>query len=454
MPSGKEDTMKTTISRRGLVRLVSFLAFAIAILAAANIIYMNRLDTLENAVQAGYSSAVESLAQSADQISAVLTKGKYASSPSMMTRLSNELMECSGEAKSSLESLPVWGMSIDNLEKFFSQVGNYAASLSRKATAGDEISQDDRSNVEALSKCADELAKNLWELRTRMLTSDNSIAELFANVDGEIGGFLTDGFSGIEDGLAEMPKLIYDGPFSDHILERMPRMTDGAEEISQDDALIKAAQAMGTEPYRVLQCDASEEGRLPSYCFYSEGARCAVSKNGGYIVYSIKSRNVEESTIDPDEAVKRADGYLKDLGIKGMESTYHECYNGVCTINYAYQDGDITCYTDLIKIAVALDNGEILGYDARGFIVNHQERNFGEPIYTEDEVRENVSGSLTVEKCSLAVIPTDSVDEKLCYELKCKTDEGQDILVYVNAMTGEEEDILMLIMMDGGVLTV
>lgn len=446
--------MKTTISRRGLIRLVSFLAFAIAILAAANIIYMNRINTLENAVQAGYSSAIEGLAQSADQISAVLTKGKYASSPSMMTRLSNELMECSGEAKSSLESLPVWGMGIDNLEKFLSQVGNYASSLSRKATAGDEISQEDRDNVESLSKCADKLAENLWELRTKILTSDSSIAELFNNIDGETGGFLSDGFSGIEDGLQEMPKLIYDGPFSDHILERMPRMTENADEISQDDALIKAAQALGTETYRVLECEASEDGRLPSYCFYSEGGRCAVSKNGGYVVYSIKSRDVDDPGMEADEALKRADEYLKDLGIENMQETYHECYNGVCIVNYAYSDGDITCYTDLIKVAVALDNGEILGYDARGFIVNHQERDFSEPVYTESEVRENVSPNLEVESCKLAVIPTDSVDEKLCYELKCRTDSGMDILVYVNAMTGEEEDILILMTVDGGVLTV
>ena len=446
--------MKTIISRRGLVRLVSFFLFAIAILSAANIVYMNRICALENAVQAGYSSAVEGLAQSADQISAVLTKGKYASSPSMMTRLSNELMERSGEAKSSLESLPVWGMSVDNLEKFLSQVGNYATSLSRKATAGDEISEEDRSNVEALSKCADELSKSLWEIRAKMLSSDYSIAELFQDVDGELGSFLTDGFMGIEDGLKEMPKLIYDGPFSDHILERMPRLTEGAEEISQDDALVKAAQALGTESYRVLQCEASEEGRLPSYCFYCEGGRCAVSKNGGYIVYSIKSRNVQDSELDPEEAVSRADEYLKELGIEDMERTYYECYNGVCTINYAYRDGDITCYTDLIKVAVALDNGEILGFDARGFIVNHQERDFGEPTYTEDEIRENVSGSLKVGDVSLAVIPTDSVDEKLCYELKCKTDDGTEILVYVNAMTGEEEEILILMETDGGVLTV
>ncbi len=446
--------MKTMISRRGLIRLVSFLGAIIAVLAAANIIYMQKIERLETSVEAGYSSAIEGLAQSADQISAVLTKGRYASSPAMMTKLSNELMEKSGQAKSALESLPVYGMSIDNLEKFLSQVGNYASSLSRRATAGETLTDEDRNTVEKLGACAEKLCQNLWELRTKLLTSDESVADLFANIGDNMGSFITDGFSGIEDGLSDMPKLIYDGPFSDHILERVPLMTKDAEEISKDEALEKASAALGIDSFRVLECGASEEGRMPSYCFYSEGGRCAVSKNGGYMVYCIKSRNVKESTLTAEDALRRADEYLKGLGIENMERTYYETYNNVCTVNYAYDDDGITCYTDLIKVGVALDNGEILSCDARGFLVNHRERDFGEPKISESDAVDEVSPSLGVKRCRLAVIPTDSVEEKLCYEVMCRSDDGRDVLVYVNAMTGEEEDILILLNMDGGKLTV
>ena len=325
--------MKTSISRRGLVRLVSFMSAIIAVLAAANVIYMNRLGRLENSVEAGYSAAIEELAQSADKIGAVLTKGRYASSPSMMTRLSNQLMEESGAAKSALESLPVYGMSVDNLEKFLSQVGNYASSLSRRATAGEELSDEDRENVRELSACADKLVESLWALRTKLLTNDRTVSELFAAVDSELGGFIADGFSGIEDGLANMPKLIYDGPFSDHILDRTPLMTKNAREVSVNDAREKAAAALGTDSFRVSVSEAGEDGKMPSYCFYCEGGRCAVSKNGGYIVYCLKSRNVTETSFGTVEALSKADQYLEALGIGDMKRTYYECYNNVCTVN-------------------------------------------------------------------------------------------------------------------------
>ena len=426
----------------------------IAVLAAANVIYMNRLGRLENSVEAGYSAAIEELAQSADKIGAVLTKGRYASSPSMMTRLSNQLMEESGAAKSALESLPVYGMSVDNLEKFLSQVGNYASSLSRRATAGEELSDEDRENVRELSACADKLVESLWALRTKLLTNDRTVSELFAAVDSELGGFIADGFSGIEDGLANMPKLIYDGPFSDHILDRTPLMTKNAREVSVNDAREKAAAALGTDSFRVSVSEAGEDGKMPSYCFYCEGGRCAVSKNGGYIVYCLKSRNVAETSFGTVEALSKADQYLEALGIGDMKRTYYECYNNVCTVNYAYSDNGTVCYTDLIKVEVALDNGEILGFDARGYLVNHRERDFGEPKISEEEARDGVSEALEVKECRLAVIPTDSVEEKLCYELACRSDSGENVLVYVNAMTGEEEDILILLTVEGGVLTV
>ena len=446
--------MKTTLSRRGVIRFASFMIAIVAVLAAMNIIYMGRIKRLENTVESGYGSAVENLAQSADKISAVLIKGSYASSPSMMTRLSAELCREAASAKASLESLPTYGMSVDNLEKFLSQVGNYASSLSRKASSGDELSADEIDNVKQLSLCADRLSDDLWGLRTKIVTSDGRISELFSSLDSDLGSFVADSFSGIEDNLAEMPKLIYDGPFSDHILERTPAMTSSAKEITPEEALKKAASALEEDPARVTPCEAGEEGKMPAYCFYCEGGRCAVSKNGGYIIYCIKSRRVDSSSLRPDDAKSRADEYLESLGIKDMESTYYECYNNVCTVNYAYTADGITCYTDLIKVAVALDDGEILGFDARGYLVNHRERDFGEPLCTEDAARENISKNLDVKSCRLAVIPTDAVEEKLCYEFRCSTDDGRNILVYVNAMSGEEEDILILLESESGVLTV
>ena len=53
----------------------------------------------------------------------------------------------------------------------------------------------------------------------------------------------------------------------------------------------------------------------------------------------------------------------------------------------------------------------------------------------------------------MALIPTDGGGEARCYEFVCEAEDGQEILVYINAVNLDEEDILILLKSDGGTLT-
>lgn len=446
--------MKTVISKRAIARIVSFSLAIIAVLGAADLMYMRKLANAEQMIEYGYRQAVEDLASSADKISATLTKGLYSHSPSMMTRLSNELISEAGNAKGALTKLPVSQMNLEKTEKFLSQIGNYAYSMSRRASAGEEISYEDYSRLKTLCQNSKELSDRLWELQARFMSNDKTIAALFNELEDGGSSFITDGFSTLEDGLSSTPKLIYDGPFSDHILEKTPAMLEGAEEVTQEDAQTKAAAYCGLQDWELKLSESGEVGKMPSYCFYANGVNCAVTKNGGLISYMIKSREVRDSQITPEQAVDYANSYLESLGIESMKKTYYETYNNVCTINYAYNDGGITCYTDLIKVSVALDNGEILGFDARGFIVNHHKRSFPEPKLGDAECMDKLSPELSVVSSSLAVIPTDNIKERLCREYRCKASDGITVLVYINCETGEEEDILILLETEQSSLTI
>ena len=52
----------------------------------------------------------------------------------------------------------------------------------------------------------------------------------------------------------------------------------------------------------------------------------------------------------------------------------------------------------------------------------------------------------------MAVIPTEYKTEIFCYEFKGKIDD-REFIVYINAETGEEEDILVIYNTPNGVLT-
>ena len=91
-------------------------------------------------------------------------------------------------------------------------------------------------------------------------------------------------------------------------------------------------------------------------------------------------------------------------------------------------------------------------YEASGYLTNHTERAFESAAVTAEEAAKTVSPKLKIRETALALIPTKGGEEKRCYEFVCETEEKKEILVYINAVTCEEEDILVLLKSDGGTL--
>lgn len=442
--------MKKYLTRRSLVKLISFSLAIVGVLLASNIMYMTSLTKLSNTVESAYSLAVEELAGSADKLYSALEKSKYSASPEMLSKLSGEVVKESANAKAALLDLPLNMQELSNTEKFLSQVGAYSQYLATLA-AKDKLDYEDYLTLEQLCDHAQNLREKLYEIQSQLYSSDKTLSELFDKL--EAGDFVVEGVSGIEDTFSEMPKLIYDGPYSDHILEKTPEMTKDANPVSSEAAVRKAAVASGVPEWQFSEAS-SEDGKMPSYRFTANGVVAAVTKDGGYLSYMLKSRQVSASKISVEEALDIAEDYLESLHIDDMETTYYECYNNVLTVNFAHEEDDIICYTDLIKVTVALDKGEILGFDARGYLVNHHKRSFPVPKLTVEEARGKLSPNLTVMDSETALIPTDSIEERLCYEFHCTTDDGKEVLVYIDTQTGEEADILLILRPTNSVLAV
>ena len=135
-----------------------------------------------------------------------------------------------------------------------------------------------------------------------------------------------------------------------------------------------------------------------------------------------------------------------------MKPTYYLKQGGAVTVNYAYTQDDVTIYPDLIKVKIALDNGEILGMETTGYLNNHTTRNIETPKISKSEAKATLNKKLEITSEGLAIIPTEWKTEIFCYEFKGKIDDT-DFLVYVNAKTGKEENILVIIDTPDGILT-
>lgn len=437
---------------RNAVRLISFCTAAVLVAAVFAVRARQDLNRYRLEVQNNYSRSLDGLNASVNNISLILEKAEYVTTAKQLSRMSAQLLSEAESAKSALAELPAGG-NIDILNRFLSQVGNYAAVVANSLILAEEPSGEYAENIAALKDTAKKISE---AVAGSAIAYDNPAA--WANdLDNELENqvdknSLNSTLDTLEDSLSDYPTLVYDGPYSDHILEKEPLMLKNAEPVTEETALKKAAETAECET-SALSPDGIAEGKIPTYRFSGENLSVAVSRAGGYAVYMRKSREIGDYILRYTQAVEKAKRYLERIGMGGFTETYYFTDEGVCVINFAYLDGSTICYTDLVKVGVAMDTGEIMLYEASGYLTNHTDRAFETAAVSAEEAARTVSQKLEIRETALALIPTKGGYEKRCYEFVCLAEDGREILVYINAVTKEEEDILILLKSDGGTLT-
>lgn len=422
---------------------------------------MNRIKVMETKIENNYNRAFHELVDYVDDIDTLLQKSMLVSSPEQMASISGELFRQTSAAKACLGQLPISEVQLENTEKFLSQVGDYSFMLSQDVISGGVIEEIDYNNLNSLGKYASILNERLLAMQNDVY--DGNIT--FGTIEKEgrnyfentafASGMLTN-FEGVEKEFQEYPALIYDGPFSEHIEKIQPVMLENKREITAEEALKKAKDFLGDKGVNLSYSGESQNNRLPAYSFSStvdgHEISIAITKKGGYPVYFIESDYSLEEKIDIPTAVNYAREFLQSRGYTSLKESYYEKDGGVLTINFAYEQSGIICYSDLLKVKVALDDGDILGFEAHGYIMNHKYRDFPEITISADEARSKINNHLKINSESLALIPKDGQTEKLCYEFK-GSHNGKNFIIYINARTGAEEKILMLIESENGILT-
>ncbi|MBQ8740471.1 MAG: germination protein YpeB [Clostridia bacterium] len=439
------------VKKQTFIRVVSFLSAAILVVGGFAIKETNKSRRYMLMIENSYSRAFEQLNSSLNNISMAIEKTVYVSSAKKMSSLSSEIFSEAELAKGALSSLPIGENNLSTIYRFLSQVGNYALSVAKNITSENTVTEKQREELKQLSSTA----KVVTEVINDSGIEYNSPEQWAQLVENKLNDVVSEqglaaSLTELEENLSDYPTLIYDGPYSDHILEKEPLMTASAKEYSETEALAVAQKFVSENS--VLSFEDMQKGKIECYRFADNNVNVTVSRFGGYVVYMRKNRVVGDSLLSYEQAMSKAEKFLEEMQISNMIDTYYYTDAGVCVINFAYLDGQTICYTDLIKVGVAMDTGEIMLLETAGYLTNHTDRAFQIPDFTVEQAMEKIASDLEVEETSIALIPTDSGGEVRCYEFLCRGEENREILVYINVQTLEEEQIYILLKTDGGTL--
>ena len=431
------------------VRIVSFAVSLFIILGAVALRQYNNANYYRQRLYYDYAEALSELNNNLENLSFSLEKSLYATSPKVLTGIAGEIMHEAASAKNNLARIPLKDEAFLNVNKFLTQSGGFSYLLMNKAAEGKTVSAEETKTLKSLSEVASKLS-----LAINNGEDELSILEAFESlsIDNSEATTLNTLLENTEEELGGYPSLIYDGPFSDHLLEKEPLLIKDMPQVTEEEAKNRAISVLSLSD-KALSFIGTEEGLMPSYKFGFDGGEVAITKKGGKILYFLNSREIGEEKLSYEAAVRKGEEYLKKHTAYTFKSSYYYVENGICTINFTYYKDGIIHYTDLVKLQVALDNGEILGLEARGFIANHHKRNLTAPKLTLEAAKNKLSKGYSVKSSALSLIPTKNGSEVLCYEFVIKGNDNKDIIIYINANTGLEEDVLILLKTDGGSLT-
>ena len=435
------------------------LGIAIVILSILWYRSWSREKELRTAVNNSYDRAFFQLADYVTDIDALLSKAQLAASPAQMASISNEIFMQAAEAKSCFGELPSGNVNLENTARFLSQVGDYTYVLSQSMINGQGISAEEYENLNALNEYAASLSQSLGDIEQKIYQGDLSFSASDDTSPGSAvaaSSIFTD-LENVEKSFDGYPALIYDGPFSEHIENMQSYMLSSAPELTRDEALAKAKEFLGERgeglQYETEMTNTAIEAYMFGKSDEDSHLTISITKRGGYVLYFLDSRSVTEQNYDVQSATEEAMRFLEDHGIYGLVDSYYDMSENIATINFAYSQNGVRCYSDLVKVRVALDTGEIVGMECKGYLMNHRERELGGAVLTQEEAQARVSSHLDVTATTMAVIPKDSMREVLCYEFK-GTYMNKNFIVYINAENGREEEILLLIESENGILTI
>lgn len=403
-----------------------------------------------------YNEAFSNVVNYVNNVENYLSKAMISKSPEYSADTLVQIWRDSSLASSYLAQIPLTDDTLVQTSKFLNQLSDYAYTVSKKNIKQEPLTDEDFDNLKMFHEYSLELENTLNTLENDLASgewnwNDVKPAQGFAQV---VSNF--DMFENIDSNLNQYEGLIYDGAYSNHI-EKADKKGLTGEDINEEEAKQIAKKFLDKEVKEVKNNGLIKEANIPYYDFnvkYEDDseASISVSKKGGHIIYAEMNRDVKESNISQDSANEKGKAFLERKGFESMKETYYMKEENVVTINYAYEQDGVIIYPDLIKVKVALDNGEILGIETSGYLNSHTEREISEEGISIEEAKENINENLELTSEGRAIIPTEWKTEVLCYEFKGKVDD-KEFLVYINVETGKEEEILVILHTPGGTLT-
>lgn len=408
-------------------------------------------DTLKITAENNYQRAFHELAFHIDQIEDQLGATLAMNTRRQLTPSLAEVWRVTSLAQEEIGQLPLTSLNLDNTEQFLYKLGKFAHRTSIRDLHKDALTEDEYETLEQLYKHAQKIRNEIRKSQAMVLARgdrwlnidaemqaseeklDNQIVSQFEVMNKTVEGISeTDwgaGLEAIEDINGDLKEALTGKEVSKKEAEKIARKYLNIDE-QVPIHMYESGDSLKYKAYTILADDPD----------HGTHYHMDIAVNGGEPIWFLQDRQINEQNISLNEAAERAKQYLLKNGKKNMQLIDSKQYDSVAMLQFAHVHDNVRVYTDSIMLQVALDDGDILGYEAKNYLLHHKDRPLQKPKLSKEEAAKSLNPRLKVMEDHIALIKNDLKDEVLCYEF-LGVINNDTYRIFVNAMDGEEEKV-------------
>lgn len=361
-----------------------------------------------------------------------------------------DVWRITSEARGEVGQLPLTLLPFNKTEEFLTNIGNFSYRTAVRDLDNEPLSKEEYATLKKLYTQSNDIRGELRKVQHLALknnlrwmdvelamasgkeNADNTIIDGFKTVEKRVNGYSEEN---LQDG------SIVSFQQKDENFDHLTGKT-----ITKNEALARAKKYAGLS--NITESVVAENGKGAAYGFYSvnlddgkgNSANMDITKKGGYPIWFINHRDIKEQKISLNEAAQEAERYLKANDYERLKLSESVQYDSIGMFTFTSVQDGVTIYPESIKMKVALDNGQIIGFAADDYLKGAKKRDIAEPTISTSEAKDSINPNVKIMEDRLAVIINDLGEEVLCHEFTGILDQDT-YRIYINAESGIEEKV-------------
>lgn len=358
-----------------------------------------------------------------------------------------EIWRLTSVALSNVSQLPLSLLPFHKTEEFLSNIGEFMYRTAIRNLDDDPLTEDEIKTLETLYSQAAEIKDELRQVQHYALNNNirwMDVELLLATQDEQSDNKVIAGFQTVEDNMEKFNSELEGMPFLQTLsnevnLDHLEGKNKSEEEIRQFSKELFSIK----DDIEINISKSGDGAEIPFYSvYYEDGKRVYmdITEKGAHPITILVERPIEEVKLSLNDGFEIARNYLNEFGYEDMALLHSQQFDQIGVYSFVPVQDNVRIFPDKINVKVALDNGDIMGLNAKEYLYNHHERTLDKPAITVEEAKEKVNKNFKVLEENLAVITNRLQEEVLVYEF-IGTLKDETYRIFINAIDGTEEKV-------------